>query len=291
MQPWWSGFRPELLGLLNEPFESFLQGANGFAKTHGLTSARGSPLQFVAQGALSAQDLAMGYEAFIAQTGAVPTRDLRHDRLNALVWLSASRSKRRLNALHEDALLVSSLEAQTCDTSRTKQLTTAKAASTHGSRGGRGALRDALTLLDENLMVIACRAQGPELKALLENHDWQALFWQFRSHWQSQWQPFVFGHALLEKLDTPFKAITAHCLLLNVHKPVASWRELDDMLCAQLGPDLRSSQLLALPVMGLAGWCPENTRRDFYFDPKVFRPRRPPKEEVEAPGGLGQGPG
>jgi len=287
VQPWWSGFRPELLGLLNQPFESFLQGANEFAKTHGLTSARGSPLQFVAQDALSAQDLAIGYEAFIAQTGAVPTRDLRHDRLNALVWLSASRSKRRLNALHEDALLGSSLEAQTCDTSRTKQLTTAKAAST---RGGRGALRDALTLLDENLMVIACRTEGPELKALLENHDWQALFWQFRSHWQSQWQPFVFGHALLEKLDAPFKAIAAHCLLLNVHKPVASWRELDDMLCAQLGPDLRSSQLLALPVMGLAGWCPENTRRDFYFDPKVFRAKRPPQAEVEAPGGLGQGP-
>ena len=288
MQPWWSGFRPELLGLLDEPFESFLKKANGFAKTHELTSARGSPLQFVAQDALSAQDLAMGYEAFIAHAGAVPTRDLRHDRLNALVWLSASQSKRRLNALHEDALLGSSLDAQTCDNSRTKQLTTAKGAST---RGGRGALRDALTLLDENLMVIACRAQGPELKALLEGHDWQALFWQFRAHWQNQWQPFVFGHALLEKLDAPFKAITAHCLLLDVHKPVASWQDLDDMLCAQLGPDLRSSQLLALPVMGLAGWCPENTRRDFYFDPKVFRPRRPLEAEVEAPGGLGQGPG
>ena len=64
-----------------------------------------------------------------------------------------------------------------------------------------------------------------------------------------------------------------------------------EMLCAQIGPDLRSSQLLALPVMGLPGWCPENTRRDFYFDPKVFRPRRPPEAEVEAPGGLGQGPG
>jgi hypothetical protein len=282
---------------LNEPFASFLQGANEFAKTHGLTSARGSPLQFVAQDALSAQDLAMGYEAFIAQTGAVPTRDLRHDRLNALVWLSASRSKRRLNALHEDALLGSGLEAQTCDTSRTKHLTTAKAASTRGSRGGRGgsggrgALRDALTLLDENLMVIACHAQGPELKALLEDHDWQALFWQFRARWQNQWQPFVFGHALLEKLDAPFKAITAHCLLLYVRKPVASWQDLDEMLCAQLGPDLRSSHLLALPVMGLAGWCPENTRRDFYFDPKVFRAKRPPQAEVEAPGGLGQGPG
>ena len=288
MQPWWSGFRPELLGLLDEPFESFLKKANGFAKTHELTSARGSPLQFVAQDALSAQGLAMGYEAFIAQTGAVPTRDLRHDRLNALVWLSASQSKRRLNALHEDALLGSSLDAQTCDNSRTKQLTTAKGASTPG---GRGALRDALTLLDENLMVIAYRAQGPELKALLEGHDWQALFWQFRAHWHNQWQPFVFGHALLEKLDAPFKAITAHCLLLYVHKPVASWQDLDDMLCAQLGPDLRSSQLLALPVMGLAGWCPENTRRDFYFDPKVFRPRRPLEAEVEAPGGLGQGPG
>jgi hypothetical protein len=233
----------------------------------------------------------MGYEAFIAQTGTVPTRDLRHDRLNALVWLSASQSKRRLNFLHGDAVLGSGLGGQTCDTNPTKQLTTAKGASTRGGRGERGALRDALTLLDENLMVIACHAQGPELKALLEDHNWQALFWQFRAHWQNQWQPFVFGHALLEKLDAPFKAITAHCLLLCVRKPVASWQDLDEMLCAQLGPDLRSSHLLALPVMGLPGWCPENTRRDFYFDPKVFRPRRHPEREVEAPEGLGQGPG
>jgi hypothetical protein len=276
---------------LEEPFEAFLKKANGFAEAHGLTSSRGHGLEFVAQDKLSAQNLAMGYEAFIAQTGAVPTRDLRHDRLNALVWLSASQSKRRLNALHENALLGSGLDAQTCDTNRAEHLTTAKGASTRGGRGERGALRDALTLLDENLMVIACHAQGPELKALLENHDWQALFWQFRAHWQNQWQPFVFGHALLEKLDAPFKAITAHCLLLYVRKPIASWQDLDEMLCAQIGPDLRSSHLLALPVMGLPGWCHENTRRDFYFDPKVFRPKRHPEREVEAPEGLGQVPG
>ncbi|HCO56746.1 MAG TPA: hypothetical protein DIT38_01140, partial [Burkholderiales bacterium] len=137
MQPWWSGFRPELLGLLEEPFESFLEKANGFAEAHGLTSSRGHGLQFVAQDKLSAQDLAMGYEAFIAKTGAVPTRDLRHDRLNALVWLSASQSKRRLNFLHGDALLGSGLGGQTCDTNPTKQLTTVTGASTRGGRGGR----------------------------------------------------------------------------------------------------------------------------------------------------------
>ena len=257
MQPWWSGFAPELLGLLDEPFELFLEKANGFARARGLTSSQGHTLQFVAQKALSDKSLAKGYEAFIAQTGVVPTRDLRHDRLNTLVWLSASRSKRRLNALHDRAL--------------------------HDARqagAGRGALRDALTLVDENLMVIACQAQDAELRTLLESHNWQAVFGEFRNAWERQWQPFVFGHALLEKLDAPFKAITAHCLLLGVEKAIASWQELDEMLCEQLGPGLRSSQLLVLPVMGLPGWCEDNASPEFYDDTKVFRPKRRPQAEA-----------
>lgn len=257
MQPWWSGFAPELLGLLDEPFELFLEKANGFARARGLNTSQGHTLQFVAQEALSDESLAKGYEAFIAQTGDVPTRDLRHDRLNALVWLSASRSKRRLNALHDRALR----EARQAG-------------------AGRGALRDALTLVDENLMVIACQAEDHELRTLLENHNWQAVFGEFRNAWGRQWQPFVFGHALLEKLNAPFKAITAHCLLLGVEKAIASWQELDEMLCKQLGPQLRSSQLLALPVMGLPGWCEENASPEFYFDTKVFRPKRRPQEEA-----------
>ena len=256
MQPWWSGFAPELLALLNEPFKSFLEKANESAKAHNLTSAREQALKFVAQDALSTKQLAVGYEAFIAQTGAVPTRDLRHDRLNALVWLSATRSKQRLNALHDRAL--------------------------PEAGDGRGALRDALTLVDENLMVIAYQAQGTALKNLLVNHNWQSLFWDCRDAWQSIWQPFVFGHALLEKLETPFKAITAHCLLLAVDKPISSWREIDGMLCNTLDSELRSRHLLPLPVMGLPGWCPDNTSLEFYKDTRVFRPKRRQRAEDEA---------
>ncbi len=256
MQPWWSGFAPELLALLSEPFESFIDKANAFAKARSLASARGQALKFVAQDALSTKYLAVGYEAFIAQTGAVPTRDLRHDRLNALIWLSATRSKQRLNALHDRAL--------------------------PEAGDGRGALRDALTLVDENLMVIAYQARGTELKNLLLNHNWQSLFLDCRDAWQGIWQPFVFGHALLEKLEAPFKAITAHCLLLAVTRPVTHWQEIDGILCNTLNSELRSRHLLPLPVMGLPGWCPDNTSPEFYKDTRVFRPKRRRRAEDEA---------
>jgi hypothetical protein len=52
--------------------------------------------RFVAQDALPAGE---AYEAFIARTGAVPTRDLLHDLFNGLVWQRHPALKRRLNAL------------------------------------------------------------------------------------------------------------------------------------------------------------------------------------------------
>ena len=285
MQPWWSGFAPELLALLSEPFELFLEKANAFAKARSLASARGQALKFVAQDTLSTKRLAVGYEAFIAQTGAVPTRDLRHDRLNALVWLSATRSKQRLNALHEQALHENKVEPKACDVlvaSGTLGAKTLAASKAQQAGDGRGALRDALTLVDENLMVITYQARGTELKNLLLNHNWQSLFWDCRDAWQGIWQPFVFGHGLLEKLEAPFKAITAHCLLLAVDKPVARWREIDDILCNAISSELRSGHLLPLPVMGLPSWCPDDANPEFYNDTKVFRPKRRQRAEDEA---------
>ena len=120
--------------------------------------------------------------SFIAHTRSVPTRDNLHDFYNGLVWWRFAALKRRLNRLQAD------------DIGR------------HGVSAKRGALRDAATLFDENAALLrAPRA----LTGALRSHDWQRVFIEQRALWQ-QSELMLFGHALLEKLVHPRKAITAH---------------------------------------------------------------------------------
>ncbi len=73
----------------------------------------------------------------------------------------------------------------------------------------RGALRDALTLFDENGALL--EAPAPLWQAL-RAHDWPALFASRRALW-AQARLTIVGHALLEKLAVaPRKALTAHVL-------------------------------------------------------------------------------
>jgi len=192
------------------------------------------------------QDLLAGqaYEAHIFQTGAVPTRDNLHDFFNGLVWLAFPETKRRLNAL------------QAAEIAR------------NGVTPTRGPVRDALTLFDENGAVLDAPAA---LWKALAARDWQSLFVTQRALW-SEARLIVFGHALLEKLTTPRKAITAHVLLPppDAGGPVA----LDDpALARSLDPqNLARKPFVPLPVLGVPGWCADNAAADFYDDPKVFRP-------------------
>jgi hypothetical protein len=179
------------------------------------------------------------YESFIARTGCVPTRDNVHDLFNGLIWLSYPRTKRRLNALHA------------AEIERRGHVA-----------GARGPLRDALTLFDENAAIL----QAPQvLMEALRCRDWQALFLGLRDEWHST-QLAIFGHALLEKLMHPRKAITAHVWLVE---------ELtDEVLASSLcSARLVAKDFLPLPVLGVPGWWPANEAPDFYDDPAVFRPR------------------
>lgn len=186
------------------------------------------------------------YEAHIFQTGTVPTRDNLHDFFNGLVWLAFPETKRRLN------------ELQAAEIAR------------RGIASTRGALRDALTLFDENGAVL--EAPAPLWKALAAR-DWHSLFVTQRALW-AEARLLVFGHALLEKLTTPRKALTAHVLL---PLPAADGQSaLDDRALARsLDPDhLVQKPFVPLPVLGVPGWWPENELPDFYDDSKVFRPGR-----------------
>jgi hypothetical protein len=199
------------------------------------------PLRFVGMQALPAGE---AYEAFIHRTARVPTRDNLHDLFNGLVWLRFPRLKQRLN------------ELQAAEIARA------------GIGATRGALRDALTLFDENA---ALWQVPPALADALRERDWQSLFVVHRA----QWQPgttWLFGHALLEKLCAPRPAITAHAWW------VPPGGEIETQALGVLDPSrLVQKPHLPLPVLGIPGWWSANERADFYADSSVFRISRPAK--------------
>jgi hypothetical protein len=201
------------------------------------------PKVFVPQSDLPA---GMAYEQFIFESGQVPTRDGLHDFFNGLCWLRFPETKLRLNALQADQI------------ART------------GIQPVRGPARDALTVFDEN----AAFLQAPDAlwDALLAK-DWQTVFVTQRALWADA-QLILFGHALLEKLVAPRKAITAH-----VYRGRISSRELADV-DAWMAADLSAEKLATkpfahLPVLGVPGWWPANEAPEFYADASVFRLLRP----------------
>ncbi|HUG22412.1 DUF3025 domain-containing protein [Piscinibacter sp.] len=194
------------------------------------------PLRFVAQSALPAGE---PYEAFIARTAGVPTRDNLHDLFNGLVWLRFPHLKRRLNERQAEQIALAGVSAT------------------------RGAVRDALTLFDENA---ALWQAPPVLVDALRRRDWAALFVTHRALWSAA--PLtLFGHALMEKLTQPRKPITAHVWV------VPQGADAETHLVEALTPDrLATKPHLPLPVLGVPGWWPPNESRDFYADDSVFRP-------------------
>jgi hypothetical protein len=194
------------------------------------------PLRFVAHSELPAGE---AYETFIQRSACVPTRDNLHDLFNGLVWLRFPLLKRRLN------------EMQAAEIARC------------GIGSQRGALRDALTLFDENG---ALWPAPLTLAEALRARDWYGLFATSRAAWAGA-EPLLFGHALLEKLVEPRKAITAHvCVMAPDDDVESAWP-------AMLTPErLASKPFLPLPVLGVPGWWAANECADFYADPDVFRP-------------------
>ena len=203
------------------------------------------PAVLLQQGALRfvpQQELPDGeaYEAFIARTARVPTRGNLHDLFNGLVWLQFPHLKRRLNEL------------------QARQLEQGRVGAT------RGAVRDALTLFDEN----AALWQAPAvLVNALRQRDWRALFVSHRAAWKDA-RLTLFGHALMEKLTRPRKAITAHVWV------VPEGVDLQAHLIEALTPErLAGKPYLPLPVLGVPGWWPANRDASFYDDASVFRVR------------------
>src|SRR4051812_22609339 len=151
---------------------------------------RGLPVHFVPQ-----SDLPGGtaYEAHISQTGGVPTRDNLHDFFNALVWLTFPQIKVQLNAL---------------------QAAEIERSATQNPDAPRGKVRDAATIFDENAVLLVTSDQ--ELVASLRSHEWLETFHVQRDEFNQRCAIFLFGHALMEKLVSPYKAITGHMWVASI---------------------------------------------------------------------------
>ena len=234
--PWLAalrGLRPALRG------ENWRRTFSDAARERRIVSGRGMAIEFVAPDAAGATP----YELHIARTGRVPTRDDLHDFFNALIWLAYPRTKATLNARQADEI------------------------ETTGIGPARGPVRDAATLIDESALLLVC-GDAQVLTALCE-HDWQRLLIDWRARWGRDIVALPFGHALLDKLAGPFKAITA-CVV-----PLAQESDPDSAAAAFVARlDLAPPLLPHLPVLGIPGWCAENADPSFYADPRVFRPRR-----------------
>lgn len=248
----WNGYR-ELIRKL--PARAFPGAAvlNGLLPPD-IRSAGGARIRFVPAGQLAG----VQYERHIHETGEVSTRENNwHDLFNALVWCRLPQLKVAMNSLHYQHL------------DREQQ-------------GRRGKMRDALTLFDESGVIV----YGSNIAVLeaLVCRDWDAAFTGHESAWREDLQVLVCGHAILEKFLDPYKAITAHAMILQTEHAVPL-EQLDSWLAAALGQGLlfdSSAGLSPLPLMGIPGWWPGSEQdQQFYQDRSVFRP--PPPQMKPAP--------
>ena len=256
-RPWYDAVRPAWLEVarLGLAGDAFLDAFNRNAAALGLRNHAGLPLRFVPQSALPE---GTAYEEFIGATGQVPTRDNLHDFFNGLVWQTFPLVKRQLNAL------------------QAAQIAQA------GIGKSRGPARDAATIFDENaaLLVVREGSSGRALVDELRAHGWLSALHDKRTVFDSDVRIWLFGHALMEKLVAPRKAITAHTRVIFAGDDVLAlapaeqraW--LDAHVADALAREgLTTAGFTPLPVLGVPGWWPGQDR-DFYLDTTVFRPKR-----------------
>lgn len=250
-RPWLEPLRPTGEALIAS--EDWIEAASAMSADRGLLSAAGHPIRFIPQQSLPA---GIVYEAHIAATGEVPTRHNLHDFFNALVWLYFPHTKRTLNILQSEAINRSS------------------------SHQIRGPQRDSATLFDENAAIFV--SDDVVLLESLRAHDWKVVLQKTPGEFFSQTEVILFGHALMEKLTTPYKSITAHVWTMKMETTwftmpqQAKLISLDEILAATLLHGFDNSAFCHLPVLGVPGWWHEQDTA-FYADTDVFRPMRQPR--------------
>lgn len=248
-RPWLAPFSHTGQLLASSP--DWRETANALAE--GIRNGQGYPIRFVPQESLPSGS---AYESFIFQTGMVPTRENLHDFFNALVWLTFPQVKVQLNA---------------------RQAAEIDAAGGVGQV--RGKVRDAATLFDENAALLVVR--NATLLEALRAHHWEHVFLGERHLFWANTDVILFGHALLEKLVHPYKAITAHAWPVLVDDayfqlpPLLRRQQVDRVISHDLAGHLGPGSFTPLPVLGVPDWWSPQDKA-FYSDQSVFRPKRKP---------------
>lgn len=222
----------------------------------GITNAHGVPIRFVPP-RVQREPRRAHYELHIARTGEIATRPGSwHDLFNALAWVAWPRTKAAINAQHA-AMLAEGGEREA---------------------RRRSPARDALTLFDEG--GVAVLSEDASLLDLVVAHRWKTLFWDRRDEVAARMRFVAFGHALFEKMLTPYIGLVAKCVLLAADGSLArlSPQELharaDERLAAHFADRARFATpklLPPVPVLGIPGWYPDTGREAFYDDPVHFR--------------------
>ena len=251
---WYDSVRPAFERIGQDP-AAVSDALNAGAAGLDLRNGAGMRLRFVPQSDLPE---GLAYEEFIGATGCVPTRDNLHDFFNGLVWLTFPRIKQQLNALQAAQIAIA------------------------GVGKSRGPARDAATLFDENAALLVVR-DSDEARALvdaLRGHRWAEALFERRAQFGTDVQLWLFGHALMEKLVAPRKAITAHtrAVVADDRFFALGWDAqrawLDEKVAAELATDsLTTACFTPLPILGVPGWW-EGQDAAFYADTGVFRPKR-----------------
>lgn len=203
---------------------------------------------------------AEGYEAFIHDTGQIPTRrDDWHDFFNALSWCAWPRSKAALNAAHMREISI-----------RRK-----------AGLAGRGRARDALTQFDECGLLVVTSDEA--LPSRLRMHEWETVFVAQRTGLVRTTRFLVFGHGAWDQLRAPFVGLCAKTLHYVVppdwfsQPPAVQQADADCWLATRIAdpdvlPDPRA--LAPLPLLGIPGVTPDSESPAYYRDTRQFRPRR-----------------
>ncbi len=231
---------------------------NALAEDQGrrIVNAQGMRVRFVPQ-APKSKSFEAAFEPRTYLRGEVQVRALDwHDLFNALVWMTFPTTKAVINARHYESMAAA-------------------------GRGNRPPQRDALTLFDEDGVVVV--SGDAELLELVRGFRWKELFWHRRDAVKARMRFCVFGHALFSKALKPFVGLTGKAVLLPVPGAFldlareAQLAELDCLLAMHIwGRDrfLHGRELSPLPVLGVPGWWSGNEREGFYDDIAYFRPGR-----------------
>lgn len=203
------------------------------------------------------QESGLYYEQIIFEQGVIPTRPGSwHDFFNGLIWLLFPKTKRLLNQWH-----VADINA-------------------HGL-SPRTPRRNRITHFDECGVVLA--VENTDVPSLLTEHSWHEAFVERRQCWSESVFPFVFGHANLEMLLSPFIGLTGKWLPIKVDigfktlDKVNQFQVLDTLLCGQLQDKALFTQpkpLKPIPLLGIPGWWDANEHPTFYQNTDYFRPLR-----------------